>query len=151
MFFKDYKQLGYFDELRKDVLENWIKSERGQELEEKIKEIIAKHAKDVARFQYSTATVQVEEEKARLTSLIRDNINESGVLKYLPTDLKEFVNLPEWKERISKDLEYMKIVIGIFIILILDNQKNLKKCSDADNQDVEMENVEKDEENEHSV
>ena len=109
--FKDFKQLGYFDDLRKDVLEAWMKSLQGMQLEEQIKEIISSHAQ-VSRSQYSNV-LEVEEEKARLTSLIRDKISESGVLKSFPKQLLEFVKLPEWTGRINNDLESMKITIGI--------------------------------------
>jgi hypothetical protein len=108
--FKDFKQLGYFDELRKDVLEAWMKSHQGLQLEEQIKEIISSHAQ-VSRSQYSNV-LEVEEEKARLTSLIRDKISESGVLKSFPKQLLQFVKLPEWTNRINNDLESMKFKIG---------------------------------------
>lgn len=105
---KDFKQLGYFDELRKDVLEAWMKSERGVALEQQVMEIIASQMKDVAQAQYSAAD---QEEKARLTLLIRDKINEGGLLKSLPANLLDFVNSEEWKDRISKDLDSMKSAI----------------------------------------
>ena len=111
--FKDFKQLGYFDELRKDVLEAWMKSKQGLELEEQVRKIISSQAQDVAQSQYSNALGEVEETKARLTALIRDKINESGVLKSVPKNLLEFVKLPEWTERITNDLESMKSTIGI--------------------------------------
>lgn len=107
---KSFKQLGYFDELRKDVLEGWMKSEQGLKLEQQITTIISSQAEHFTAAQYSTA-VDVEEEKARLTSTIRDKISESGVLKSLSHKLSDFVNSAEWKERINKDLESMKYTL----------------------------------------
>lgn len=123
--FKDFKQLGYFDELRKDVLEAWMKSQHGMALEEQIKEIISSQTDHVASAQFSTTLVEAEEEKARITLLIRDKINESGVLKSLPRKLLDFVNSEEWKDRISKDLDSMKLAIGI--IFLDSKMKTIKK------------------------
>ena len=109
--FKDYKQYGYFDELRKDVLDGWMKSDQGKELEKQIHQIIVASMQGVSGYQYSMTLAEAEEERARLTALIRENINESGVLKKLPDNLWAFVKLKDWADRISSDLDKMKSIM----------------------------------------